>query len=390
MHRPYKIKIVILGPLPPAIGGVATYIQYILASPLRKQYDFIPVRTMSRKHGTTDYHREKNWRKILRILSDFLNFISILMKESPQLVHINSSFNSGAFWRDAIYLAGAKAMGRKIFLQLHGGKLDVFLHGKSAFTRKIVLGVLSIPDMVGVLSKVQEQPILASKHYKKVTVIPNMIRASDYQENSDRPVPVDFPEGRKTVLYIASQFSKAKGVDEVLASVQRVSKRHKDILFVLVGGGKEKRQMIHECRRIGIADHVFFTGFLSKEQIVPILHAADIFILPSHSEGFPYVILEAMSSGLPVIATPVGAIPELIQEGKNGYLVNVGDSVRLADYIDILLRNKSLREKMGEYNRRLVLEKYDIHSMVNHFSGCYDRILNGMVHHHIHEIETGN
>ena len=113
-----KIKIAMLGPFPPATGGIATNIQNILKSPLREKYNFLNVNTMSRKYGTQEYLKERIYSKLCRIIKDIFHFVTVLFREAPMLVHINTSFNRGAFWRDSVYLLVSKIFRKKVFFNL--------------------------------------------------------------------------------------------------------------------------------------------------------------------------------------------------------------------------------------------------------------------------------
>jgi len=100
-----------------------------------------------------------------------------------------------------------------------------------------------------------------------------------------------------------------------------------------------------------------------------------VFLLPSYFEGLPYTILEAMAHGLPVIATNVGAIPEVIEEGINGFLINPGDIDDLTKKIKTLITNKALIEEIGKNNRRKIADKYSMDKQVENYKNLYTSLL---------------
>ena len=121
-----KLKIIITGPLPPTIGGVATYIQSILKSPAAEEFQFVTLRTMSRKHGTTEYADETYIEKVLRVIQDLFRLLVSIIRHNPALIHLNTSLESGAFHRDILYTKLCKILRKKVFLQIHGGHLTSF------------------------------------------------------------------------------------------------------------------------------------------------------------------------------------------------------------------------------------------------------------------------
>lgn len=104
---------------------------------------------------------------------------------------------------------------------------------------------------------------------------------------------------------------------------------------------------------------------------------ADIFVFPSYTEGFPMVVLEAMASGLPIVATPVGALPEFLEDGVNGFFVNIGDVDDLVERIEKLITDEELRTEIGLHNREYVVSRFDIKSiakdLVDIWAGVLER-----------------
>ena len=124
--------------------------------------------------------------------------------------------------------------------------------------------------------------------------------------------------------------------------------------------------------RIGLSDNVFLTGF--RDDIPRVLAASDIFALPSFREGTPRVILEAMASGLPVVATDIAGIPEQVKDGESGYLIPTGTPSALTDRLNELLSNPDLRKQMGEkgYERA---ERFSVETMLKELDSLYREAL---------------
>jgi glycosyltransferase involved in cell wall biosynthesis len=116
-------------------------------------------------------------------------------------------------------------------------------------------------------------------------------------------------------------------------------------------------------------------GYLHGDEKLEIFFESDIFILPSYGEGLPITILEAMAAGLPIIATSVGAIPEIIEDGKNGFLTEAGDYVGLAKKILKLARDMKLRQEMGKNNIEKIERQYNKDLIVSKLSAEYEKLL---------------
>ena len=370
-----KVKVAMLGTFPPARGGIATNIQNLLKSPLGQRFTLLRFRTMSKKCGTSEYYQEKIFTKIGRVFLDLLLYLFFLQKESPQIVHINTSFGIWAFWRDSIYLLLSKMFRKKVFFQIHGGKLNEFWSDSSSLTKALIRQIFKMPELIAVLSCVQRKPFTEIGLAKKVKVVPNTVDINRYNNRGNYRAKFGIAEKCIVVLFVASLFNKEKGVMELLKAIPLVTKKYEKVLFVFVGGGKEEHFMLEFCQKEKLEKYVKFTGYLYDDAITEILHSSDIFTLPSYREGFPLVILEAMAAGLPIVATPVGAIPEFVNNGENGFLVKSMDHISLAEKIGWLIGKGELRKKMGDNNIRKIREKYDSKIVATIFEDIYSTLL---------------
>ena len=207
-----KIKVAILGPFPPATGGIATNIQNLLKSPLADEFIILKFRTMSTKYGTLKYSSERILTKITRVFLDTFSYLVFLQKESPQIVHINTSFGVWAFWRDSMYLAISKIFKKKVLFQIHGGNLNEFWGCNFYGTKAIIKQILKIPELIAVLSSVQRRPFEKNGFAAKVKVIPNMIESNKYKKGNNYRARFGISGSKIVVLFIASLFNKEKGI----------------------------------------------------------------------------------------------------------------------------------------------------------------------------------
>jgi glycosyltransferase involved in cell wall biosynthesis len=155
-----------------------------------------------------------------------------------------------------------------------------------------------------------------------------------------------------------------KGVTYLIKAMAEVVQRHPNSLLVLVG--KE------QVENLGLADNVRFLGW--RPDVDEIMGCFDIFVLPSLNEGMGRVLVEAMSAGLPIVASRVGGIPDLVKHGENGLLVPPADAGALERAISDLLSDKARRKHMGETGKRMC-RPYSVEAMVEKIDNLYSRLL---------------
>ncbi|MEA2326849.1 MAG: hypothetical protein QOE68_1808 [Thermoanaerobaculia bacterium] len=161
-------------------------------------------------------------------------------------------------------------------------------------------------------------------------------------------------EGPPRILTVAHLYPR-KGVDTLLRAFASVSG---DGVLRIVGTGPERERLEHLARTLDIADRIHFLGHLPFAALVAEYRNATIFALPTEQEGFGIVFLEAMASGLPIVATRVAAVPEVVSDGMTGLLVDPGDEVALAQRIDALLRDTDLGGRFG-FAGRTTVSRFD-------------------------------
>jgi len=197
---------------------------------------------------------------------------------------------------------------------------------------------------------------------EKIHVIYNGVDVQKFKPNRDgvglrRELELD--EEQKIILCVGRLYHR-KGLTTLLQSISKVVQKFDNVKFVISGKGfkKNKENLLRLTEKLKIENSVMFLGYFPDEKLPDLYAASDIFVLPALYENFPFAILEAQSTGLPVISTNVGGIPEFLKDNKNGLLVEPGDPEQLAQKILILLQNPELAEKLGRRGRRLVEEKF--------------------------------
>ncbi|MBZ0147491.1 MAG: glycosyltransferase family 4 protein, partial [Pseudorhodoplanes sp.] len=173
----------------------------------------------------------------------------------------------------------------------------------------------------------------------------------------DRITPATFPRNGPIRILFVGRHATQKSLDVLLDAFAALPQRN-GVTLRLVGDGPTKDSLQDQASRLGIAEHVEFLPWAKREEIPGILADADIFVLPSRDEGMPIVMLEACSAGLPIVATDLPGIRQVITSGETGLLVPVGNQDALRDALHCVIHDQSMRLRMGAAARALVTESY--------------------------------
>lgn len=171
-----------------------------------------------------------------------------------------------------------------------------------------------------------------------------------------------------------------KGLFDLLQCASCVCKVHNDVSFAICGKGPFLNKLKEKARKMNLQDKVAFLGYVERSRLIQLYQEAEIQAIPSHYEGMPTVLLEAMSCGLPVVATDVGGNKEVILPGANGFLVPPRSPEKMAKIISRLLDDPLLREKVGRAARKTVLNNFTWDKIADNVIKCYEDILKGHTH----------
>jgi len=174
------------------------------------------------------------------------------------------------------------------------------------------------------------------------------------------PAATNRKAGRPLVITYVGWMVEEKGIFESLEVFKRVRLQYPDVQFVVAGGGTKLEEFAATVRRERLDNSVHLLGWIPKERVFPLLAESDVFLFASHSEGMPNAVLEAMAAGVPVVTTRVGALPDIINHGKNGFLANVNDVNALTESVLEVCGDKELAIQVGKNARRTIEEHFDI------------------------------
>jgi len=203
---------------------------------------------------------------------------------------------------------------------------------------------------------------------KKVVTIPFGVDTSRFSREARK-------DGGIITLGIVKSLEEIYGVKYLIEAFAKINKKHDNTKLLIVGDGPLRVKLEELCESLNIKNKVIFTGGVPNSRVSHYLNMMDIFIMPSLSESFGVSILEAESCMVPVVATDVGGIPEVVIDGLTGFLVKPGDSDALAEKLSTLIEDRELRERMGRCGRKFVIENYDWKDSVKQMYELYVKIL---------------
>jgi sugar transferase (PEP-CTERM/EpsH1 system associated) len=296
----------------------------------------------------------------------------IIRKYQPHVVH---SRNWGAI--EAVVAARLACVPVAIHSE-HGYEIEM-LHGLSRKKRWIRRAVYAMCDCVFTVSEQLREyhALQAGVSQESISVIPNGVDtikfAPRWEKRSELRQKFGLPVG-SLVLGSVGRLVAIKGQNVLLAAAGLLLKRGADLQVVLAGSGPE----LEPLKKIAetspeLRGRVTFLG--SCDEIPDVLNALDVFVLPSLSEGMSNTLLEALASGVPVIATRVGGNPEVVEHGQTGLLCPSGDVTALADCIDQLLSNLELRGQLGAAGRRSALVRFSLQRMIMTYQDLYLKLV---------------
>lgn len=372
---PIRPRILVVGPRPSQIGGLATFTEILLSSPcIQRKYKLLHLDTTRGVRGAGVASRLA-LINFVYFLQQATRFVWIVIRQRPHLMHVPMT-SFWAYWKDAAFILLAKALGMKVVAHLHGGLFDRYFRESPVFVQRLIGKVMRLADVIIALSEKWRQFILAEVNPDtKIAVVPNTVDFMFARTLDDARFEQD--RTRNIVLFVGN-LGRLKGVFDIIKAVPLVIEFLPDACFLFAGpeeAAGQKAEISRVCDDAGLHGVVQLLGRVTGEAKLDLFLKSSVFILPSYAENLPYSLLEAMGAGLPVVTTPVGAIPELIEDGCNGFLIQPGDYQALASRIVDLLQNKRLRADMAKINRDLIRASYIPEIALTRFSEIYDCLL---------------
>jgi glycosyltransferase involved in cell wall biosynthesis len=362
--REKKPKLLFIVQLPPPIHGASLRNRDIIESKLlNKNFNIriIPLRFAKKLENLSKF----SFGKIIKTISILFKLKYELLFQRPDIVFFTFSPNGYAFLRDSLFI-----LILKIFLIK---KVIVFRERilKNRIKFRILSFLLKNSEII-VLSKFIKNDLPKIKNIK-INIIYDGIKTmvSDSEIKNKK-------QNKKPLILFLSNLILNKGIFVFLESLNILNKKGIDFAALIVGAPVDisEQKLLKKIKELDLSDKIKCSGFIKGDKRFEIYLKSDIFILPTLKESFPGVILEAMQSGLPVISTLEGGIPEIVDDGKTGFLVPKNNYNLLADKIEYLIKNREIAMEMGFRGREKFLRNFSYEEMEKNINNFFSDILN--------------
>lgn len=357
-----RLRVVMSGPLPPVIGGMATVIEDISRSSLAQQVDLVLFNTAKKTQN-----KQSLWGAFVSKLRLWRRWWSIVGGSGPSVAHIHTC--SGlSFFLDGVLLVLARLRGTPGVLHVHGAQFDQFLDQLPSFLLSMARWIARRAGRVIVLSDEWQEKLAPRLPGAQLAIVPNGVPVPPTVDRQGQ-------QESKVIILFLGNLSQRKGVWDLLQAMQSVPESAR---LVLAGGEDDPGigdKFKREISRLGLASQVQWLGPVYGEDKSAWLNRADIFVLPSYAEGLPISLLEAMCGGLAVVTTPVGGIPSVVTDNKQGLLVPPGEIQALADALGRLIGDEELRIRLGDAARRRCSDTFGIERAAQGYLDVYRELV---------------
>ncbi len=300
----------------------------------------------------------------------------LIRKLRPDVVHTHTA-KAGAVGRAAALLAGPR---RPVVVHtFHGHVLRGYFGTLGTLMFRTIETVLARTSdrLIAVSPEVRDE--LVALHVapdEKFSIIRLGIELEPRVRFDGDPAEVRRRHGIPPAKFVVGWFGRmtaVKRTDDLLTMLAGLRERGIDALLLLVGDGDDRERLEQRAHDLGLARSCLFLGY--QDDVAPWYAICDAVVLTSASEGTPVTIIEALAAGRAVVATKVGGVPDVVDEGETGFLVRPRDTHALAERLEILARDPNRRAEMGRLGRERVLERYAVERLVDDVDGLYRELL---------------
>ena len=297
--------------------------------------------------------------------------VDVAINEGLDLLHVHYAIPHASAAISAKQILSTQDINIPIVTTLHG--TDITLLGKDASFKPVIEFAINMSDIVTVVSKDLKNETLAHFNIKKeINVISNFIDYSLYEQNQNLILRNSYASNNEAIITHISNFREVKRVEDVIKIFYQVNKRKKAQLL-MIGDGPDRSKCENLARKLGIYKKIKFLGKLKV--IEDLLAISDIFLLPSQTESFGLVALEAMASNTAIVSSNSGGLPEVNIDGVTGFLSDVGDINKMSNDICCLIANSNLLNSFKS-NALKHAKKFDLNNILPKYEEVYNKLIN--------------
>lgn len=362
---PRAPRVWLVSPNPTSRGGVAAVARQIAVSTLTRKYRISMLPT---------YAPGSMLGRLYRGAMGIVQIGTVMLFKKPDLVHIKVA-SGGSFARKIVVGAICRLQGVPVLVHVHGGGFDHFITRSPGFVRAAAHWLLEgTPQVLTVSDRwaARLQPMFPRA---RIDVLPNPIEVHRFDDLARARFARAVAGGavKDPMAIFLGDLLPRKGAHDLVEAWPEVVRRFPGARLVLCGTG-DTSGLHAMARRLGVEARVELPGWVELDAKRRLLAEASVFVLPSHIEGVPISLLEAMASGLPSVVTPVGGILDAVKDEAEALIVPVSDPPAIARAVTRLFESPALARRMGEAARLRVVE-FDISAFAAHLDRIYQRIL---------------
>lgn len=386
-------KVLIIGPTPPPYIGPAVATKAILESDLKNRFALLHSDTSDRR--SIRHIGKLDFRNIyLTLLHIFKLFCLLLTAYPVRLIYFPICQSVRGYLRDMAVIFLSWIFGCRVIIHLRGGYFRTLYEQSNLFIKFMIKFSLLFVRRAIVLGESLKYIFDGLVPKERIVVVPNGL-AEDYiteedlnkaQKNKidqiDRLICVNqcqyLRPSVNRVLFL-SNLMLSKGLFDIIQSVPEVVRNQKGVEFIFAGEFDEAENVHRETLQYinghGLNSYIKFMGTTTGKTKKDLLLSSDIFAFPTYAEGQPWVIIEAMAAGLPIITTDQGCIKEMVIDGENGFIVDKHSPEQIAEKIILLLKDENLRRRMGRKSRERFLRYYTKDKFINGLAQVFTEVL---------------
>ncbi|MBV8562427.1 MAG: glycosyltransferase family 4 protein [Actinobacteria bacterium] len=373
------------------VGGPALHVAYLTEGLASRGYDTTLVAGslapgeesmafVAEQHGVSVVPLEELHREIspFRDLRAIYRLAKLIRRERPTILHTHTA-KAGAVGRLAALLAGPSKPPIVVHT-FHGHVLRGYFSAPLAYGFRKLEGVLArwTTALVAVSPQVRDDLVaLGVAPASKFTVVRLGIeldkRVGEGDPDRDETRRLMGVVGDRFVVGWVGRMTAVKRTDDLLRTLRRLVDMGVDAVLCLVGDGPDREELEQKAHELGVVKRCLFVGY--QEDVARFYDAFDAVLLPSANEGTPVSVIEGLAAGRPVVATRVGGVPDVVRDGVDGFLADVGDTEALARCLAELAADPELRERMGASGRERVLTRYAVERLVEDTDRLYRSLL---------------
>ncbi len=290
-----------------------------------------------------------NLRLVTYVISLFFTLIKIVKKYKIDIIHAHSVIPTGL-----VGVIVAKIMGFPLFITTHGMDINNF-DAKSIYGHLISFSLNHCDRAIAVSDDLAETMKSLGINKDKIIILRNAVDTERFKsfKNTKFRHKYGVKENEILILFVG-YLDTFKGIFELIDTFYEINKKNKNVKLMMVGTGPKKDELKKKISHLGLRSYVMLTGAVSNTEIHSYYQMADVFVLPSYTEGFPLSVLEAMACGIPVVASNVGGIHEIVKNGLSGFLVYPKKREELTEKLNLIIDNEDLRKKFVNNSYELI------------------------------------